>query len=92
MLTGAKDQVGVRVAQYDVEKPLVIDPVLVYSTYLGGNGNESGTGIAVDSSGNAYVTGSTGSSNFPLTGFPSAPTAFQNALGGTDFRRRRSGR
>ena len=38
--------------------PLVIDPVLVYSTYLGGRGDEYGFGIAVDSSGNAYVTGS----------------------------------
>jgi hypothetical protein len=45
---------------------------LVYSTYLGGNGNDAGTGIAVDSSGNAYVTGYTGSSNFPTT-----PGAFQ---------------
>jgi hypothetical protein len=44
---------------------LVIDPVLLYSTYLGGTQFEEGTGIAVDSAGNAYVTGFTTSPNFP---------------------------
>ena len=38
---------------------------LVYSTYLGGNGTDRGYGIAVDNSGNAYVTGWTASTNFP---------------------------
>jgi hypothetical protein len=51
---------------------------LVYSTYLGGSGTEFGRGIAVDASGNAYVTGSTDSVNFPTT-----PGAFQPTLGGT---------
>src|SRR5262249_43232289 len=39
---------------------------LVYSTYLGGTASESGKGIAVDSAGNAYVTGQTNSLNFPV--------------------------
>src|ERR1035437_5893341 len=40
---------------------------LIYSTYLGGSGSDSAAGIAVDSAGNAYVTGGTSSSNFPWT-------------------------
>src|SRR5262249_53572577 len=41
---------------------------LVYSTYLGGSGADSANGIAIDSGGNAYITGSTTSSNFPIVG------------------------
>jgi len=52
--------VGFQIANYDATRSLVIDPVLVYSTYLGGSGDDSGQGIAVDAAGNAYVTGTTG--------------------------------
>ncbi len=60
-----KDRVGFRVAAYDTGRPVVIDPVLSYSTYLGGGSSDIGYGIAVDSAGNAYVTGTTFSSDFP---------------------------
>jgi hypothetical protein len=61
----ASNQVGFKVGSYDRTRPLFIDPVLSYSTYLGGSGVDSGAGIAVDSAGNAYVTGTTGSTDFP---------------------------
>ena len=67
---GPGGQVGFQVGRYDHSKPLVIDPVLSlsYSTYLGGgNPSTQGTGIAVDSSGDAYVTGWTESVKFPTT-------------------------
>ena len=60
-------QVGFKVAAYDASQPLVIDPVLSYSTYLGGSADDQGLGIAVDAAGNTYVTGATNSTNFPKT-------------------------
>src|SRR5262249_12758123 len=49
----------------------VIDPVLVYATYIGGSGSDIAYGIAVDSSLDAYITGFTTSTNFPTAGSPS---------------------
>ena len=63
----ANRRVGFRVARYDTTRPLIIDPVLSYSTYLGGLGNDIGRAIAVDTDGSAYVTGGTTSTNFPGT-------------------------
>jgi Beta-propeller repeat len=66
--------VSFQVGSYDPTRPLVIDPVLAYSTYLGGIGSDSGFGIAVDTEGNAHVTGETFAPNFPTI-----PGAFQQS-------------
>jgi hypothetical protein len=72
-LKGAK-RVGFQLAAYDRSRSLIIDPVLSYSTYLGGStngsccgGNDESNGIAVDGAGNAYVIGTTSSNDFPTT-------------------------
>jgi uncharacterized repeat protein (TIGR01451 family) len=61
---------GFQIGSYETNQPLIIDPVLVYSTYLGGSSDDFGNSIAVDSAGNVYVTGNTSSTNFPTkTGY-----------------------
>jgi hypothetical protein len=74
-----KEEVGFKLGSYDRKRSLIIDPVLTYSTYLGGSGSESCStitglpftpgcpAIAVDSASNAYVAGSTTSTDFPAT-------------------------
>ncbi|NOY85590.1 MAG: choice-of-anchor D domain-containing protein, partial [Nitrospirae bacterium] len=84
----AKSAYGYRfeLAAYDKSRPLVIDPILDYSTFLGGSDNsEAGIDIAVDSAGNAYVTGTTLSADFLSTSlWPAAPspTTLQSELAG----------
>jgi len=73
------DRIGFQVGDYDPARPLIIDPVLTYSTYLGGSGFDQGYAIAIDSLGNAYVTGATAAIDFPTT-----PGAFQTNYGGGD--------
>ncbi|HEU0184682.1 MAG TPA: SBBP repeat-containing protein, partial [Blastocatellia bacterium] len=62
---GDMNQVEFRLGEYDTTLPLVIDPVLVYSTYIGGIGADTGSDIAVDGEGSAYICGSTSSADFP---------------------------
>ncbi len=71
-----RQQVGFEIAAYDVGRPLIIDPQLVYSTYLGGGGSDYIGGIAVDGSGSVYVVGDTTSLNFPTN------TPYQSASAG----------
>jgi hypothetical protein len=77
-VTGSK-AAGFKVSAYDPSRPLVIDPVLAYSTYLGGAtaapgspADNGATAIALDSTGNIYVTGFTGTIDFP-TANPDQP-------------------
>lgn len=58
---------GFRVGPHDPHLPLVIDPEMTYATYLGGAREERGGGVDIDADSNIYVTGTTGSANFPLT-------------------------
>src|SRR6267143_5429403 len=76
VLKGAR-RVAFKVAAHDSNRPLIIDPALFYSTYLGGSIRDGGQGIVVDGAGNAYVTGLTNSPNFPTT-----TGAFRSALAG----------
>jgi len=64
----AQNHVRFELGPYDHTRPLVIDPVLIYATYLGGSGGDIGYAIQVDSSLDAYVAGVTNSTNFPFTG------------------------
>lgn len=64
-LLTANGEVGFAIGKYDTSRPLIIDPVFVYSTYLGGSQEDVSYGIAVDAEGDCYVTGETFSSNFP---------------------------
>jgi Beta-propeller repeat/IPT/TIG domain len=64
VITG-ENEVAFRLGDYDRAKALTIDPVLVFSTYLGGRRDDQGLGIAVDPSGAVYITGVTTSDDFP---------------------------
>ncbi len=70
---GNEQRVSFAVGSYDKTRPLVIDPILLYSTYLGGTGNDQARAIFLDHADNVYLAGETDAINFP---------GAQNALGG----------
>jgi len=78
----AQGKVGFEIGTYDRSRELVIDPVLSYSTYLGGSGAEDvPVTLAVDNALSAYVAGSTTSADFPIqTTSATVPSAFQSCL------------
>ncbi|MGC1647342.1 MAG: SBBP repeat-containing protein [Candidatus Sulfotelmatobacter sp.] len=61
----ARNQVSFELDNYDRSRELVIDPAVSYATYLGGTLEDDAYGIAIDTNGDAYVTGQTTSTNFP---------------------------
>jgi fibronectin type 3 domain-containing protein len=76
VLDSKRGEVSFALAKYDHSRRLVIDPALLYSTFLGGSIDDVGDAIAVDGSGNAYVAGATSSPDFPVV------NPFQNAFAG----------
>lgn len=80
-LDAAAGVVTFEVGAYDRDRPLVVDPVIAYSTYLGGNADEYAWGVAVTPNGQAHVAGWTQSTNFPTT----AGVVQPNDVDGTGF-------
>src|SRR5262249_41389932 len=73
----ADSTVGFQAGQFDTTQTLIVDPVLSYSTFLGGSSSDLAKSIAVDGQGNVYITGQTQSSNFPTL------NPFQSTLQGS---------
>jgi hypothetical protein len=71
----ARNLVGVRLGRYDRKRKLVIDPIIVYSTYMGGSGTDQINAVQLASTGLLYIAGQTTS-----TGFPTTDNAYSNSL------------
>jgi len=81
----ANHRVKFSVAHYDRQASLIVDPVLAYSTYLGGESDDSGAAIAVDPQGNSVVVGSTLSLQFPTTTNAFTPAPLTSNANGVVF-------
>jgi hypothetical protein len=81
-ILAAHHRVTFSVPRYDRNEPLVLDPVLNYSTYVGGTSDDNATGIALDSNGDAFISGISSSTDFPTTsnGFIEEPLAANGGL------------
>jgi hypothetical protein len=64
---GAEQRLTFSVASYDRSEPLILDPVLDYSTYVGGTADDNAAGVAVDTNGDAFIVGTSSSTDFPTT-------------------------
>ncbi|MEO5360071.1 MAG: SBBP repeat-containing protein [Nitrospirota bacterium] len=74
-------EAGFKVAKHDAKYPLIIDPALSWSTFLGGAGGDVGQGIAVDTNGNVYVTGYSGATwGTPVSAYTGGTDAFAAKL------------
>ena len=72
-------QIAFEVGSYDPTLPLIIDPIINYASYIGGEGQDIGEAIAIDNAGHGYLVGTTDSFTFPVT-----PNAFQQSAISTD--------
>ncbi len=73
-------EVGFQLGVFDLNRPLVIDPQLAYSSYFGGQFSDNIVGVAVDGSGFIYIAGRTTSANFPTLNSFQAPTNSPNVF------------
>src|SRR6185503_16558749 len=73
------------VGDYDRQRPLVIDPVVSYGTYLGSGRGDFANAVAVGADGSAYITGTAGFSNFPTTPGAFQPQSSHNSAGSEVF-------
>ena len=74
--------IGFEIGAYDPSIPLVIDPILVYSTYLGGSADDFARGVVADSAGNLFLTGDSFSSDFLRQASPANSDVFIGKLAG----------
>ena len=79
---GTGNQIGFEVGEYDHGRPLVIDPVFSYSTYIGGSGDDVPYWSDIDAQGNLYIAGATASVDFPVD--PPMDILQRNLKGGLD--------
>lgn len=81
ILAKDKPSISFNLAEYDKSKTLVIDPILAYGSYLGGNMFDQGGGVTVDANGNAYIVGTAASRDFPTTAGTIKPTMLPATTG-----------
>jgi Beta-propeller repeat len=63
-----RDRISIELGDHDPTVPVVIDPILTYSTYLGGSGSDTGRAVVADPSGDVFVVSETSSDDFPAAG------------------------